>query len=154
MYPFSPELPSHPGCHITLRRILCAIQYHCIMELFKRTHLLYLKWIFSKCVHVVSWMTLPETSHKTPLIDVWFLHFPKIWSFIYFFNIIYLFGFPGGTSGKEPACQCRRWKRHRFDPWVGKIPWRRVWKPTSILLPGEFHWQRSLAGYSSLDRKE
>ena len=31
-------------------------------------------------------------------------------------------GFPGGTSGKEPACQCRRPKRHGFDPWVGKIP--------------------------------
>ena len=34
-------------------------------------------------------------------------------------------GFPGGASGKEPACQCRRHKRGRFDPWVGKIPWRR-----------------------------
>ena len=34
-------------------------------------------------------------------------------------------GFPGGTIDKEPACQSRRHKRHRFDPWVGKIPWRR-----------------------------
>ena len=33
-------------------------------------------------------------------------------------------GFPGGTSGKEPACQFRRHKRRRFDPWVRKIPWR------------------------------
>ena len=31
-------------------------------------------------------------------------------------------GFPGGTSGKEPNCQCRRFKRCGFDPWVGKIP--------------------------------
>ena len=31
-------------------------------------------------------------------------------------------GFPGGASGKEPICQCRRCKRHRFDPWVGMIP--------------------------------
>ena len=31
-------------------------------------------------------------------------------------------GFLGGTSCKEPACQCRKHKRHRFDPWVGKIP--------------------------------
>ena len=30
-------------------------------------------------------------------------------------------GFPGGTNGKEPACQRRRQKRQRFDPWVGKI---------------------------------
>ena len=33
-------------------------------------------------------------------------------------------GFPGGTSGKEPTCQCRRHKRWGFNPWVGKIPWR------------------------------
>ena len=31
-------------------------------------------------------------------------------------------GFPGGASGKEPTCQCRRCKIHRFDPWVKKIP--------------------------------
>ena len=36
----------------------------------------------------------------------------------------YSWGFPGGTSDKEPACQCRGCKRHGFDPWVGKIPWR------------------------------
>ena len=35
-------------------------------------------------------------------------------------------GFPGGPSGKEPDCQCRRHKRCRFNPWVGKIPWRRA----------------------------
>ena len=35
-------------------------------------------------------------------------------------------GFPGGASGKELACQCRRHKRHGFNPWVKKIPWRRA----------------------------
>ena len=35
-------------------------------------------------------------------------------------------GFPGGTSGKEPACQRKRYERCRFNPWVGKIPWRRA----------------------------
>ena len=57
-------------------------------------------------------------------------------------------GFPDGVSGKEPACQCRRHKRCRFDPWVGKIPWRRTWPPTPVFLPGESHGQRSLADYS------
>ena len=56
--------------------------------------------------------------------------------------------FPGGASGKESACQCRRCKRCRFDPWVGKIPWRRARLPTPVFLPGEFHGQGSLAGYS------
>ena len=53
-------------------------------------------------------------------------------------------GFPGGTSGKEPACQRKRQKRHSFDPWVGKIPWRGAWQPTLVFLPRESHRQRSL----------
>ena len=56
-------------------------------------------------------------------------------------------GSPGGSSGKEPTCQCRRRKRCRFDPWVGKIPWKRAWQPTPVFLPGKSHGQRSLAGY-------
>ena len=35
-----------------------------------------------------------------------------------------------------------------FNPWVRKIPWRREWQPTPLVLPGEFHGQRSLVGYS------
>ena len=35
-----------------------------------------------------------------------------------------------------------------FDPWVGKIPWRRAWQPTLVSLPGESHGQRNLVGYS------
>ena len=38
-------------------------------------------------------------------------------------------GFTGGASSKEPAHQCRRPKRHRFDPWFRKIPWRRACNP-------------------------
>ena len=41
-----------------------------------------------------------------------------------------------------------------FDPWVGKIPWRRKWQPTSVLLPGKSHGQRSLVGYSPWGHKE
>ena len=41
-----------------------------------------------------------------------------------------------------------------FDPWVGKIPWRRKWQSTPVFLPGESHGQRSLAGYSPWGRKE
>ena len=60
--------------------------------------------------------------------------------------------FPGGASGKESACQCRRCKRRRSDPWVGKIPWRRAWQSTPVFLPGESHGQRSLASYSPQGR--
>ena len=57
-------------------------------------------------------------------------------------------GFPDGASGKEPACQSRRHKRHGFDPQVGKIPWRRAWQLTPVFLPGESHGQKSLVGSS------
>ena len=63
-------------------------------------------------------------------------------------------GFPAGTSGKEPACQCRRHKRPRFNTWVRKIPWRRAWQPTPVFLPGESHGERSLLGYGPWGRKE
>ena len=61
----------------------------------------------------------------------------------------------GGTSGEEPACRYRRLKRNRFDPWVGKLPWRREWLTTPVFLPGEFHKQRrNLAYYSPWGPKE
>ena len=58
-------------------------------------------------------------------------------------------GFSGGASGKEPGCQCRRLKTRRFDPWLGKVPWRKKWQPTPVFLPGKSHGQRSLGGYST-----
>jgi len=45
-------------------------------------------------------------------------------------------GFPGGVSGKEPACQSRRHKRRGFNPGVGKIPWRRAQQPTPVFWHG------------------
>ena len=67
---------------------------------------------------------------------------------------MYKGGFPGGASGKESACQCRRLKRCWFDPWVGKIPRQRAWQPTPVFLPGGSHGQRKLAGYSTWGHKE
>ena len=61
---------------------------------------------------------------------------------------IYIHTHPVGASGKEPTCQCRSCKRHGFDPWVWKIPWRRTWQPIPVFSPRESHGQRSLAGYS------
>ena len=55
---------------------------------------------------------------------------------------------PGWLSGKEPACQCRRCKRCRFDPWVGKIFWSRKWQPTPVFTPGKSQGYRRLVGCS------
>ena len=51
---------------------------------------------------------------------------------------------PRWHNGKESACQCRTCKRCRFNPWVGKIPWRRKWQPTPVFFPGK--GKRKLAG--------
>ena len=58
---------------------------------------------------------------------------------------LFKLGIPGGLSGKESICQCRR---HRFELWIGKNPRRRKWQHILVFLPGKFHEQRSLVGYS------
>ena len=53
--------------------------------------------------------------------------------------------FPRGSVAKESSCQCRRSK---FNPWVGKIPGRRKWQATPVLLPKKSNGPRSLVGKS------
>ena len=48
----------------------------------------------------------------------------------------------------------RRQKRHDFNPWVGKMPWRRAWQLTPVFLPGESSWTEEPGGYSPWDHKE
>ena len=81
-------------------------------------------------------------SHDWIGIKLWFCH---IWPLLCWG--MFSLGFPDGASGKEPTCQCRSDKRHRLDPWVGKISWR-SWQPNPVVLPGESQGQRRLAGYS------
>ena len=57
-----------------------------------------------------------------------------------------LWGFPSGTSGKEPICQCWRCKRGRFDPWVRKIPWRRV----PVFFAWRIPWTEEPGGLQSI----
>ena len=64
-------------------------------------------------------------------------------------------GLPRGVSGKEPACQCRRHNRHGFDPWVGRIPWRRKWHPLQYSFLGNPKdrgaWQATVHGVAESD---
>ena len=56
---------------------------------------------------------------------------------------------------KNPPANEGRHKRHRFNSWVRKIPWKRgIWQPTPVFLPGESHGQRSLVGYSPWSHKK
>ena len=49
---------------------------------------------------------------------------------------------------------CLQCRRHEFDPWIGKILWRRKWQATPVFLPGECHGPRKLVGYSAQGHKE
>ena len=61
----------------------------------------------------------------------------------------YIYGTEGYVCVAQMERICLQCKRRGFNLWVGKIPWRRKWQPTLVFLPGEFHGQRNLAGYSS-----
>ena len=63
----------------------------------------------------------------------------------------YIYGLPWWIRGKNLCLQCRR---PGFNPWVGKIPWRRKWQHTPVFLPGESHGLRSQVGYSLQGCKE
>ena len=52
-------------------------------------------------------------------------------------HVLYVKGFLGGTSSEESAYQCRRFKKRRFNPWVGKIPWNRKWQHIPVFLSGK-----------------
>ena len=68
----------------------------------------------------------------------------------FMFFTLYM-GFPCGSAGKKIHLQCGR---PRFDPWVGKIPWRRKWLPTPVLWPGEFNGLYSPWGCKESDTTE
>ena len=69
----------------------------------------------------------------------------KDWGQLIYRMCVQIKGLPWWISGKDPVCQCRRW---RFDPWVRKIPQKRKWQPTPVFLPGKSQGQRSLMGHT------
>ena len=114
---------------------LCYITFHCMWGNN-------LKKIDTCTCIAESLLCIPETN-TTLLINYTSLQNKKIFTvvtksmFLKCIQHIYL--------------QCRR---PRFNPWVGKISWRRKWQPTPVLLPGKSDGQRSLVGYSPWGRKE
>ena len=71
------------------------------------------------------------------------------WQNLFYQVVISLLGLPSWLNGKEICLQCRSLRRHGFDSFVRKIPWRRDWQPTLVFLPGESQGQRSLVGSQS-----
>ena len=78
---------------------------------------------------------------------MWYIHI----SHVYILYIQYRKGLPWWLRWHRIRLQCGR---PGFDPWVGKIPWRRSWQPMPVFLPGESHGERSLVGHSPSGCKE
>ena len=100
-------------------------------------------------ITLLPWISFPFRSPEN-IAELLVLHsgFSLVTYFIHKINSVR--DFPGGTGGKEPVCQC---KRGGFNPWAGKISWRRKWQPTQVFLPRKSHGHRSLVSYSPWDHK-
>ena len=102
--------------------------------------------LFSLCLHCLMMFCLCIFCHCVQISI--FLQGITHWNKA---TLIHHEGLPWWLSGKESTCQCRRC---RFNPWAGKISWRSKWQPIPVFLPGKFHGQRSLVGYSHVVPKE
>ena len=71
-----------------------------------------------------------------------------IFLFLKIRHMIVTWGFPGGTSGKESACQCRRHERCGFVPWLGRSPGGVHGNPLQYFCLDNLHEQRNLGDYS------
>ena len=116
---------------------LCALFHLIILTMPWNRGYFYLQVTGNKSEH----REIKNLAHDQLLRLVWKLRFPPP---RFTNSMLLLGGVLGGTSSKEPTCQCRRHKRGRFDAWVGKMPWRRKWQPTPEFLPGESCGQRGL----------
>ena len=79
------------------------------------------------------------------------------WAYNYVCTLLKVFAFPLQLLASLVAQMVNYlpiMQRPGFDPWVGKIPWRKEWQPTPVFLPGESHGQRNLASYSPWGHKE
>ena len=100
-------------------------------------------WLWADGMCISTQYLLPGffLGHSSFLVNLY-----KVYNNLTIYRAVFIpLGFPGGASGKEPTCQCRR---HGFDFWVWKVPWRKKWQPTLIFLLGKIPWTEKPVGYS------
>ena len=124
----------------------CLIFYLAALYHFSFIPQIFIKKLPSVRHYVRCWESQPSSRLHSFMVCILYTHTHI--HYIYISIVIYR---KGGSAGKESALQCRR---SGFNPWVGKIPWRREWLPTPVFLPGEFNGQRTLAGCSPWGHKE
>ena len=108
------------------------------------------KWNM-KCVFFLIWLISLKAKFlrfiHIAYIRTSFLFMAEKHSIVY----IYVYGLPWWLRWEGICLQCGR---PGFNPWVGKISWKRKWQPTPVFLPRKPNGWRSLVGYSPWGRKE
>ena len=138
---FSPLPFSRQQCSITARLQSPDASLESLSTVLEAGSISELEWLCKTC-H--SWNTMYHFLCRVISIDTYpnrLITLHRNWQ-------DWIYGLSSSTSGKEPACQCRRCRRHGFDSWVRKIPWRRARQPRPVFLPGESHGQKTLASCS------
>ena len=133
MKPF-PSLEQKKGIKMKNRLCECAFRDHFLHMLWILVHNcpLGLPWPGLSPLHTAWPYSPPQTLQQLPCHRAFAHVSPKARECL----PLQALGLPRWLSGKEPTCQC---SRRRFNPWVGKIPWRRKWLLTPVFLPGESH---------------
>ena len=105
-------------------------------------------WLWADGMCISTQYLLPGffLSHSSSLVNLY-----KVYNNLTIYRAVFIpMGFPGGASGKEPACQCRR---GGFDFWVWKVPWRKKRQPTLIFLLEKIPWTEKPGGLQSMSSK-
>ena len=112
----------------------------------------YERVLFIRSHEVTRWWWRPANHVEQTVAQIWSSHhmwpFPGTTQNQNFYPLqIQITWFPRWLSAKESSCQCRRHKRCRFNPWVGKI-WNRKWQLITVFLAWKIPWTEEPAGYS------
>ena len=93
---------------------------------------------------------LRASKREKPVVFLSFFSFLDMELSCFFLVFTANMDLPWWLSGKEPICQCKRHRRHGFDPWVRKMPQRRACQPTPVFLPGKSPWTEEPNGLQSM----
>ena len=133
---------------LLLASTLCiCLTYNWFRILLKSSNSLLIFYVFFlSLLKVKYWGRMSISSFNS--VKVCNIYFGFWLAYVYLSQRLNELGFSGGANGKNLPANAGDIKWCGFDPWVGKIPWRKAWQPAPVFLPRESLGQRSPAGHS------
>ena len=148
-FSFSEDFPILPHCHLVMCFTVEKSGWFLFPPLVPCFFSSWADWLLTGfCLCPSSSLPLPGCISVLIAVYQFFLrlsgHLILQFQVLLYCMNLFRMGFPGGSDFRVHL-RCRR---PEFDPWVGRISWRRARQPTLVFLPGESHGQRSLVGYT------